>query len=137
MRCSAPGWRNTLAVAAALTIIGAAFPRLSSRARWPTRLGLRGRLLYIAFSTAFGFGVRGLARRMREGHERAVAELRAELGRDPTDEELHAQLVRRGSAVSSAANPPNTSSAIFSAPSAPSHCSYSAASGRASVRSRS
>ena len=95
MRWSAPGWRNTLAVAAALTIIGAAFPRLSSRARWPTRLGLRGRLLYIAFSTAFGFGVRELARHMREDHERAVAELRAELGRDPTDEELHAQLVRR------------------------------------------
>jgi hypothetical protein len=32
---------------------------------------------------------------MREDHERAVAELRADLGRDPTDEELRAHLVRR------------------------------------------
>jgi hypothetical protein len=88
-------WRNTLAVVVAATVLAAAFPRLAHWARWPTRLAPRGRLLYIAYNAAFYYAVRELARHVREDHEQAVEELRAELGREPTDDELRAHRFRK------------------------------------------
>jgi hypothetical protein len=71
---------------------GALFPRLAHRLRWPTRLGPRGLLLYIAFNTALGMAVRTWVipffRHHAEERERLRAELTRELHRDPTDEEL-------------------------------------------------
>ncbi|WP_027007654.1 hypothetical protein [Conexibacter woesei] len=66
----------------------AAFPRLAYRLRWPTRLGPRGLLLYIAFNTALLAAIRTwlfpLLRRHTEHRER----LRAQLGHEPSDQEL-------------------------------------------------
>lgn len=39
-------------------ILGAAFPRLAYRLRWPSRLGARGLVAYVAFNTTIGFGLR-------------------------------------------------------------------------------
>lgn len=47
-------WRVPLAQ----FIAAAAFPKLTYRLRWATRLGPRGLVLYIAFNTAVGFAVR-------------------------------------------------------------------------------
>ena len=51
-----------LAVAAASIVAPAVFPRLSYWARWPTRLGPRGRLAYVAFTALLLFAVREFAR---------------------------------------------------------------------------
>ena len=66
----------------------AAFPRLAYALRWPTRVGPRGFVAYVALRTAFGFGVfqcllPHLRRTMAENDRLAV-----ELGREPTPEEL-------------------------------------------------
>lgn len=74
----------------------AAFPRLAYRMRWPTRLGARGLLAYVAFNTAVGFALLSWAlpyfKRMAEEREHAKEELRQQLGREPTDDELFAHL---------------------------------------------
>jgi hypothetical protein len=73
-------------------IAGAAFPKLAYRLRWPTRLRGRGLLVYVAFNTLLLFAVRvwvlPWVRRIREEWERIREELRLELGREPTDEEV-------------------------------------------------
>ncbi len=80
-------WNGVLAF-----VVGAAFPRLAYRLRWPTRLGPRGLGAYIAFNTAVGFALRTWAapylRRMAAERERATAELRQALGREPTADEV-------------------------------------------------
>ena len=87
-----PGWRDVLGQSA-LTFVGvAAFPRLAYRMRWPTRLGPRGLLAYIAFNTLFQFAMRTWAlpylKRRTEEYERARDELMQRLGREPTHEEF-------------------------------------------------
>jgi hypothetical protein len=94
MRWAAPGCTLAWIVVAAL--IGAAFPGLVHWARWPTRLGVRNRLLYVAWNTVLIFVMREFARSMREEHERGVGELRGELGREPSHEELRTRLARHG-----------------------------------------
>jgi hypothetical protein len=73
-------------------IAGAAFPKLVYRLRWRTRLRGRGLLVYVAFNTLLLFAVRvwvlPWVRRIREEWERIREELRLELGREPTDEEV-------------------------------------------------
>jgi hypothetical protein len=85
-------WSEIPSEAAWTFIAIAAFPKLAHRLRWPTRLGPRGLLLYIALSTALGFTVRGLVvpwlKRVYEQNEQAKRELRQQLGREPTAEEL-------------------------------------------------
>jgi hypothetical protein len=80
---------------AAWTFVGAAaFPRLAHRLRWPTRLGPRGLLLYVAFNTALGLAVRRWAVPYFEGvglrGQQAMDDLRERLGREPTAEEFAA-----------------------------------------------
>jgi hypothetical protein len=91
-----PSWREPLYHFVIAFVCLAAFPRLSYRLRWPTRLGPRGLVAYIAFNTAVGFAMRTCAlpyvKRIAETQERAREELRRELGREPTDEELLAHL---------------------------------------------
>jgi hypothetical protein len=87
-----PSARDFLAQAA-LTFVGnALFPRLSYRLRWPTRLRGRRLLLYAAGSTAVGFWLREwmvpMAREAAEKVEGVKQQLRWELGREPTGNEL-------------------------------------------------
>ena len=81
-------WQEAATHALAAFALSAAFPRLAHRLRWPTRLGPRGLLAYIALNTALGFGLRAWVapyfRRLAEERER----LAAKLGREPTVEEV-------------------------------------------------
>ena len=89
-----PRWRDVLSVEVAAFVGRVAFPRLAYWARWPTRVGPRGLAAYIAWNTAFQFAMRQWflpgVRREVEAHERAAAELRERLGREPTYEEIAA-----------------------------------------------
>ena len=76
---------------------GAAFPRAAYLARWPSRLGPRGLVVYVAWLTALNFWIRQFAlpwmRARAEEAEAAKGDLRARLGREPTDDELVEALV--------------------------------------------
>jgi hypothetical protein len=77
----------------AIAFVGAAaFPRLVYRLRWPTRLGPRGFVAYAAFNTLLLFAahtwVIPWAKRMAQARERAEQELREQLGREPTEDEV-------------------------------------------------
>jgi len=89
-------WQETVAYIVLAVVFLAAFPRLAYRLRWPTRLGPRGLVPYIAWRTAFLFALRTWAvpycERMAERQEQAKLELRGQLGREPTDNEVFAQL---------------------------------------------
>ena len=93
---TAPGWREVLEERALAFVGTAAFPRLAHWLRWPTRLGPRGFLAYVAFNTFLLFALRTWVipylRRMAEEQERVKEELRAQLGREPTADELLAHL---------------------------------------------
>src|SRR3954452_12784685 len=84
------GWRRVVVIGVAYVVayivLGAAFPRLRYGG-WFSRLGPRGRLVWIALRTLFGFAMRELGHRARRSHERVVAEVR-ELGLEPTDEQV-------------------------------------------------
>jgi hypothetical protein len=68
------------------------FPRLAHRLRWRTRLGPGGTFAYvlawIAFAVLFRWFLGELARRQDE----MQAELREQLGREPTSDELFEHL---------------------------------------------
>jgi hypothetical protein len=90
------GWRNVLQERAIAFLGTAAFPRVSYWLRWPTRLGPRGVIVYAAFNTLVIFamrtwGIRHL-QRMAAKRERAEQELRDQLGRAPTEDEVCARL---------------------------------------------
>jgi hypothetical protein len=89
-------WRDTAGHGAVSFVYGAAFPRLAYRLRWPTRLGPRGVVAYIAFDTAMQFALRAWVlpyfRRMADKRAQAEEALRRQLGRQPTEEELFAHL---------------------------------------------
>lgn len=81
----------------AISFIGtAAFPRVAYRLRWPTRLGPRGFIAYATLNTLLLFAIRTWVipyfKRIAEERERAEHELREQLGRDPTEDELLAHL---------------------------------------------
>ncbi len=84
--------RKQLAVFYALMVMGgAAFPRVAYLVLWPSRLGPRATLLYLAARSAEGMAIRGFlvptilhwAERMED--QRAA--LTESLGREPTDDE--------------------------------------------------
>lgn len=86
--------RERLAVLYALSVIaGAAFPRVAYLLLWPSRLGPRATLLYLAARFAEGMVVRAfLVPRLLRWGERMQAEraaLTESLGREPTDDEWH------------------------------------------------
>ena len=74
---------------ALVAFVGTAlFPRLAHRLRWPSRLRGRWLLAYIASNTLLGFAFRQFVfPRIRSGIA-AVDDLRAELGREPTTDEI-------------------------------------------------
>ena len=87
-----PTWREAGTYAVITFLFVAAFPGLASRLRWPTRLGPRSFIAYVAFNTAFGFALRtwGLPylKRLFEERERIEEQLREQLGRQPTEDEM-------------------------------------------------
>lgn len=80
--------REHLAAAAAHTLLATAFPRVGQLLLWPTRLGPRGLLVYIAGDTLLRFApihyLLPRAKRIAEERDR----LKSKLGREPTDDEL-------------------------------------------------
>jgi hypothetical protein len=90
---AAAGWRRVVSYGVAYVVLAAAFPRLRPGV-WFSRLGPRGRLVFIALTTLSGFATRELARRARRSHERVVAELR-DLGLEPTEDEVRRHYIRR------------------------------------------
>jgi hypothetical protein len=82
-------WRQVLEQRAAAFVGTVLFPRFAYWLRWPTRLGPRGLIAYIAFNTAVLFAVRvWLIPRMKRWaaeRDRVVQELREKLGREPTE----------------------------------------------------
>ncbi len=83
--------REQFAFAAAYVLLATALPRLAYWSRWPTRLGPRGLLAYIAGLTLFHFALRHYVlphvKRIADERDR----LKARLGREPTDDELAEQ----------------------------------------------
>jgi hypothetical protein len=88
------GWRRVVEFGVGAIILGAIFPPLRYGGV-VSRLGPRGLLAYIAFKTLLGFAIASVARDVRQALERDHAELRAELGRDPTEEEWRRYRLRR------------------------------------------
>jgi hypothetical protein len=87
-----PAWTD-IAQQHGIGFIGAAaFPRLAHWLRWPTRLGPRGFIAYVAFNALLLFAIRTwlmpFFKRMAEERELAEQELREQLGREPTMEEV-------------------------------------------------
>ena len=93
---SNPVLRNILQQSAIAFVGTAAFPRLGYWLRWPTRLGPRGFVAYAAFNTALLFAIRTwvipYVKRIAEEREPAERELREQLGREPTEDEVLAHL---------------------------------------------
>jgi hypothetical protein len=88
--------REVLRVRAIAFVGMAAFPRVAHWLRWPTRLGPRGLIAYAAFNTLLLFAIHTWVipffNRMAEKRQRAERELREQLGRDPTEDEVLAHL---------------------------------------------
>ena len=95
-----PLWRNALRHSAIVFVGNAAFPRIAYWLRWPTRLGPRGLVAYVALNTAVLFALRiwvlPRLRRRAEEVDRARTELAERLGREPTDDELVEHLASAG-----------------------------------------
>lgn len=91
-----PVWPDVVQQSATAFVGTAAFPRLAYWLRWPTRLGPRGFIAYVACNTLLLFAIRTWVipffKRMAEERERAEQELREQLGREPTDDEVLAHL---------------------------------------------
>jgi hypothetical protein len=92
-------WQTILGEQATRFVLIAAFPRLAAWVRrWPTRLRVRGVVLYIAMNTATGFALRAwlvpYVMRKCDQLEQTKAALHRQLGREPTNEEL-VEYVRR------------------------------------------
>ena len=80
--------REHLAGAAAYMLLATAFPRVGHLLLWPTRLGPRGLLVYVAGDTLFCFALIHYllphAKRIAEESD----QLKNKLGREPTNDEL-------------------------------------------------
>src|SRR4051794_2275436 len=81
---AAAGWRRVVSYGVADVVLAAALPRLRPGV-WLSRLGPRGRLVYIALGTLWRFAARELAARARRSPERRVAEVPG-TGPGPPDE---------------------------------------------------
>ena len=92
---------NRIAVVAYLVLAslgGALFPRAAHLARWPRRARGRPLVIYVLVTTALTYAVKYvLPERIRAADRIGPmkADLRAELGREPTVEELVAEYAKR------------------------------------------
>jgi hypothetical protein len=78
----------------------ALFPRLSHRLRWPSRLGAGATALYVvgrvASTVVLIYLLARGARRLEAKREAARAELRTQLGREPTNDDLFEYFMEEG-----------------------------------------
>jgi len=85
-------WARWVTAMLAVVAWNAAFPRAAYLARWPSRMGPRGLVAYVAWRTAFNFWlfqwVLPWAKARAEEVEALKEELRARLGREPSETEL-------------------------------------------------
>jgi hypothetical protein len=99
MRWSSPGWRATAFATVVWVVLAAVgrvlFPRLARWMQWPRGLTLRGRLAYAFANAALAFALTELKNRLLRSREELVAELREELGREPTPEEIQRRLATK------------------------------------------
>ena len=96
MRWTAPGWRSTALVTVGWVLFaalaGGLFPHRARWLLWPHGLSPRGRLGYAVATGALGFAVTEIKHRLLRSREDLIAELRAELGREPTSDEIQRRL---------------------------------------------
>src|SRR4051794_41257079 len=90
---AAAGWRRVVSYGVADVVLAAAFPRLRPGV-WLSRLGPRGRLVYIPLGALWRLAPRELAPPAPPAHQRVVAEGR-ELGLEPPAEPVRRHHVRR------------------------------------------
>ena len=93
-RLARPGWRSTALALGIATLLGAAFPRLLYWTRFDTRLGPRGLAVYAVVGALLRFGLGEALVRLKAWESRIADELRAELGREPTPDEISERRVR-------------------------------------------
>jgi hypothetical protein len=91
-----PRWRESVGYGGVAFVFLVAFPRLAYRLRWPTRLSPRGVVTYVAFNTLLRFALwvwapRFLSR-VTDDQAQARKELRQQLGREPTEDEVFAHV---------------------------------------------
>jgi hypothetical protein len=79
------GWLVDAGVTFAVNLF---LPRLAHRLRWRTRLGPGGTLVYVFASTAFAVCFIWFLSKVAQRQDQMRAELREQLGREPTTEEL-------------------------------------------------
>lgn len=80
--------RRIVNEAAGRFVLNALFPRLCARLRWTSRLGPRGVAVYVATAVAVKFLLNGPLRSWSRRYNAQMEELRRELGRAPTPEEI-------------------------------------------------
>jgi hypothetical protein len=80
--------RSVWETAIAAFIGTALLPHVAYRLRWPTRLRGWRLLAYIAFNTLAGFGVRQVVMPRIRSSVAAIDQMRTDLGREPTREEI-------------------------------------------------
>jgi hypothetical protein len=88
MRWSAAFSRSTVLWMLIAMVARALLPRSTRWLQWPHGLSPRGRLVYAAWSAAVTFALKEFASRGRVWREEVVVALRADLGREPSDEEV-------------------------------------------------
>jgi threonine/homoserine/homoserine lactone efflux protein len=81
-------WQQWLLGLAFALAGNAFFPRLSHRARWSQRFGVRGELAYAIAKTLFAVTFAWFALKMAQRREEMFEEVRADLGREPTADEV-------------------------------------------------
>jgi hypothetical protein len=98
-----PGAREVLIQAGLTFAFNAAFPRVAYWLRWPTRLRGGPLLAYVAWNSALLFSFRqwvvpflvDIFREAAADTDVATAELRVELGREPTRDEVGVRLAAK------------------------------------------
>ena len=85
-----------LALATIAQIIGGTlFPRLAYWLRWPSRLSLRGSLVYVAWRVLVQVSYTRLRAGLIAQRETVKDHLRDQLGREPTEHEIRREFARR------------------------------------------
>lgn len=72
----------------------AAFPRIAYLLRWPTRLGWRGTAGYVMYTVVIGAWVRGWLAPRLERQAARYQELREDLGKKPTRQQVIEHMAR-------------------------------------------
>ena len=93
-------WTDARRRALGSFLANVAFPRLAHRLRWPSRLGRRGLVRYVALTAGMAAAARAFGMFIASAEvvngEEIREKLRMQLGREPTPEEFLDGLAREG-----------------------------------------